>query len=89
MFGCGVCLVNSFFICCFHKVYFCLEGGTFKSYNSRAIDSIPIKIGQSLDEMILKKERVGELDHTFFTESHFCAIALYFFLANLKMLCNF
>ena len=49
VFGCDVCLVNFFFICCFHQVYFCLEGGTFKSYNSRAIDTIPIKIGQSLD----------------------------------------
>ena len=38
-----------FFKHCFHKVYFCLEAGTFKSYNSRAIYSIPIKVGQSLD----------------------------------------
>ena len=45
-----VCLGNFFFFkCCFHKVYLCLEGATFKSYNSRAIYSIPIKIGQLLD----------------------------------------
>ena len=41
------CLFSEFFFP--SAVYFCLEGGTFKSYNSRSIYSIPIKIGQLLD----------------------------------------
>ena len=90
MSGCGVCLFCDFFFKhCFHKVYFCFEGGHFQELQLKS-DLFDSDQNWTVARLNDFQKRVGELDNskTFFTESHFRAVAPYFFLANLKMLCN-
>ena len=86
MFGCGICLFSDFFFfqALFSQGLFLSWRGHFQELHlkSNLFDS---------DQNCWIKKRVGELDNskTFFTESHFRAVAPFFLKANLKMLCNF
>ena len=50
-----------FFKRCFLEMYFSLEGDTLSSYNSKAICTIFIKFGSSIEKRIADKTLLGNL----------------------------